>query len=87
MIIKVRQTTLTEKEIEINFPYCTYDKQNNRFYYNYDLNKCITISQDTNSILHTRYSNEGLNFYEIPRESFFVAFDENLKDLLNILNK
>ena len=87
MIIKIKQTVQTEKEINIEFPYCTYDKENNKFFYNYDLDKCITVSQDTKSILHTRYSNEGLDFYEIPKESFFVAFDENLQDLLEIFKK
>ena len=87
MIIKVKQTVQTEKEINIEFPYITLDRDQNRFFYNYDIDKCITVSQDTNSILHTRYSNEGLEYEQISEFRFFAAFDNNLKVLLSKLNK
>lgn len=87
MIIKVKQTTTTEKEIEINFPYVTFDVSEQKYFFNYEFNKCITLSYQTSSILHSRYSNEGLNFPQITKELFYSSFDSNLQYLLNILNK
>lgn len=73
--------------MNIEFPFFTFDDYSNRFYMNYDENKCICISRDTNAILHFRCTNDGLEFREIKKEEFFKAFDENLQTLLNILNK
>jgi hypothetical protein len=87
MIIKIKQTVQTEKEINIEFPYVTFDNENKKYFFNYDLNKCIEFSLYTNSIFHSRYSNDGLEFPEIRKEDFFKAFDENLQELLIILNK
>jgi hypothetical protein len=87
MIIKVKQTTTTEKEIEINFPYVTFDITEQKYFYNYEFNKCIQLSYQTGSIIHTRYSNEGLTFPQISKEIFYSSFDSNLQFLLNILNK
>jgi hypothetical protein len=87
MIIKIKQTTTTEKEIEINFPYFTFDDSTNKFYMNYELNKCIQISKDTNSILHFSTFNDGLEFKEISKTSFYNSFDSNMQELLTILNK
>lgn len=87
MLITIKQTTTTEKEVNIDFPFFTYDDYSNRFYMNYEHLKCVQISRDTNSILHSKYSNDGLEFREIKKEEFFKAFDENLQTLLTILNK
>ena len=54
---------------------------------NYELNKCIQISKDTNSILHFSTFNEGLEFKEISKTSFYNSFDSNMQELLTILNK
>jgi len=87
MIIKVKTTVQTEKEININFPYVTFDNEGQKYFYNYDLNKCIQLSYQTGSILHFTTFNEGLEFPEVSKEIFFKIFDENLNTLLNILNK
>lgn len=87
MIIKVRTTTTTEKEINIEFPFVTFDKVGNKYYYNSDENKCIILNLNTSSILNLHYSNEGFEFEQIKKELFFVAFDSNMQNLLNILNK
>jgi hypothetical protein len=87
MIIKIKQTVQTEKEININFPFITYDVLDNKYYYNYDYLHCIQVNKSTNTIFHSRFSNEGLEFTEIRKEDFFKAFDENLQELLTILNK
>ena len=87
MIIKVRTTQTTEKEINIEFPFITFDNEEQKYFYNYEFNKCIQLSYQTGSILHTRYSNEGLNFPQINKEIFYRIFDNNLQILLNIINK
>jgi hypothetical protein len=87
MIIKIKQTVRTEKEINIEFPFITFDKEDNKFFFNYELNKCIQVNKNTNTIFHSRFSNEGLEFQEIKKEIFYSAFDENLQELLRILNK
>jgi len=87
MILKVRTTQTTEKEINIEFPFVTFDKLENKYYYNSDENKCMILNLNTGSILNLHYSNEGFEFEQIKKELFFVAFDENLQTLLNILNK
>jgi hypothetical protein len=87
MIIKIKQTVQTEKEINIEFPFVTYDSIDNKYFFNYELNKCIQINMNTNTIFHSRFSNEGLEFQEIYKEIFYSAFDKNLQELLNILNK
>jgi hypothetical protein len=87
MIIKVKQTQTTEKEININFPYVTFDIEGQKYFYNYDLNKCIQLGYMTNSILHFSTFNEGLEFPEVSKETFYKVFDTNMQELLNILNK
>jgi hypothetical protein len=87
MIIKVRTTQTTEKEINIEFPFVTFDKLENKYYYNSDENKCMILNLNTGSILNLHYSNEGFEFEQIKKELFFVAFDSNMQNLLNILNK
>jgi len=87
MIIKVRTTVQTEKEINIEFPFVTFDKEDQKYFFNYEENKCIQINIHTNTIFHSRFSNEGIEFTEIKKEEFFKAFDENLQTILNILNK
>jgi hypothetical protein len=87
MIIKVRTTQTIEKEININFPFVTFDKLENKYYYNSDENKCMILNLNTGSILNLHYSNEGFEFEQIKKELFFVAFDSNMQTLLNILNK
>jgi len=47
----------------------------------------MILNLNTGSILNLHYSNEGFEFEQIKKELFFVAFDENLQTLLNILNK
>ena len=34
MIIKVKQTVQTEKEINIEFPFVTYDSTDNKYFFN-----------------------------------------------------
>jgi len=87
MIIKIKQTTITEKEIEINLPLYTYDEKTNKYYYNYEEKKCIVIDLKYNSIQNWAYLNEGLEFTEIKKETFFRAFDSNMNTILEILNK
>lgn len=87
MIIKIKQTQTIEKELNIEFPFVTYDSIDNKYFFNYELNKCIQINMNTNTIFHSRFSNEGLEFQEIYKESFYKAFDENIQTLLNILEK
>jgi hypothetical protein len=87
MIIKVKQTVQIEKELNIEFPFITFDQEDKKYFFNYEINKCIQISLYTSSIFHSRYSNDGLEFQEIRKEEFFKAFDLNLQNLLEILNK
>ena len=87
MIIKVKETVTTEREIEINFPLYTYDEKTNKFFYNYAEKKCITIDLKYNSIQNWSYFNEGLEFKEIKKDTFFRAFDSNMNTILEILNK
>jgi|GWRWMinimDraft_9_1066018.scaffolds.fasta_scaffold00058_4 hypothetical protein len=87
MIIKVKQTVQTEKEININFPYVTFDRTENKFYFNSDINKCMILNYQTGSILNLHFQNDGLEFQEISKETFYKAFDENMQTLLNLLNK
>jgi hypothetical protein len=87
MIITIRETQTIERELNIEFPFITYDKENFKYFFNYDINKCIEINLNTNTIFSSRYSNEGLQFEQISKEKFYAAFDENLKELLQILNK
>ena len=87
MIIKVRTTQTTEKEINIEFPFVTFDRTENKFYFNSDINKCMILNCQTGSILNLHFQNDGLEFQEISKETFYKAFDENIQTLLNILNK
>ena len=87
MIITIKETKTTTREINIEFPFTTHDKEDNKYFFNYDMNKCIVINLNTNTIFSYRYSNEGLQFEQISKEKFYAAFDENLKELLQILNK
>jgi hypothetical protein len=87
MIIKVKETHITEREIEISFPLFTYDETKNKYYYNYGEKKCIVINLDYKSIQNWLYLNEGLEYRQISKELFFAAFDENLKNILTILNQ
>ena len=87
MIIKVKETHTTEREIEINFPLFTYDETTNKYYYNYKEKKCIVINLNYNAIQNWEYLNEGLEYRQISKELFFAAFDENLKNILTILNQ
>ena len=87
MIIKVKETTTTEREIEINFPLFTYDESTNKYYYNYAEKKCIVINLNYKAIQNWEYLNEGLEYRQISKELFFAAFDENLKEILTILNQ
>ena len=87
MIITIKQTVQTEKEINVNFPYVTFDKTENKFYFNSDINKCMILNYQTGSILNLHFQNDGLEFPEISKETFYKAFDENIQTLLNILNK
>ena len=68
MIIKVRTTQTTEKEINIEFPFVTFDKLENKYYYNSDENKCMILNLNTGSILNLHYSNEGFEFEQIKKE-------------------
>jgi len=43
MIIKVTKTVTTE--VEINFPYITFNEYLNTYYYNYKENSCIIIKE------------------------------------------
>jgi hypothetical protein len=87
MIIKVKETHTTEREIEINFPLYTFNESTNKYYYNYEEKKCIVIDLKYNSIQNWGYFNEGLEFKEIKKETFFRAFDSNMNTILEILNK
>ena len=87
MIIKIKKTVQTEKEININFPYVTFDRTENKFYFNSDFKKCMILNYETGSILNLHFQNDGLEFPEITTETFYKAFDENLQNLLEILNK
>ena len=87
MIIKIKQTTTTEREIEINFPLYTFDESTNKYYYNYAENKCMILDINYKSINIWEFSNYGLQFEEIKKETFFRAFDSNMNTILNILNK
>ena len=87
MIIKVKETTTTEREIEINFPLFTYDETTNKYYYNYAEKKCIVINLNYNAIQNWEYLNEGLEYRQISKKLFFAAFDVNLKKILTILNQ
>lgn len=87
MILKIKQTTTTEKEIEINFPYVTYDSSCKRYYFNHAENKCIILNMETKSILNLSYNNDGLEFPEARKENFFNDFDLNLQELLTMINK
>jgi hypothetical protein len=87
MIIKVKQTVQIEKEIEINFPFITYDKIENKYFFNSAENKVMILNLTTGSILNLHYSNDGLEYPEVKKEEFFKAFDLNLQNLLEILNK
>jgi len=84
-IIKIRETI--EKEIEIEFPFITLDKEMQRYYFNYANDKCIYFSSSTNSIIHSSLSNEGLEFEPIRKEDFFKVFDESMQIILDLLNK
>lgn len=87
MIIKVKETTTTEREIEINLPLYTYDKETNKYYYNYTENKCMILDINFKSINNWEFSNYGLQFEEIKKETFYLAFDSNIQNILEILNK
>jgi hypothetical protein len=87
MIIKIKQTQTIEKEINIEFPFITYDNEDKKYFFNYEENKCIQINMNTNTIFHSRFSNEGLQFSEISKTMFYNAFDKNMQELLDILNK
>lgn len=87
MILKIKETVQTEREININFPYVTFDNEEQKYFYNYELNKCIQLSFYTGSILHFTTFNDGLEFPEINKEIFYRIFDNNLQILLNIINK
>lgn len=53
MIIKIKQTQTIEKELNIEFPFVTYDSIDNKYFFNYELNKCIQINMNTNTIFHS----------------------------------
>ena len=84
MIITIKQTVQTEKEINVNFPYVTFDKTENKFYFNSDINKCMILNYQTGSILNLHFQNDGLEFPEISKETFYKAFDENIQTLLEL---
>ena len=47
----------------------------------------MILNFQTGSILNLHFQNDGLEFQEISKETFYKAFDENIQTLLNILNK
>ena len=87
MIIKIKQTTTTEREIEINLPLYTFDKLRNQYFYNYAEKKCMILDLNYNSIQNWKHTNDGLEFEEIKKETFYLAFDSNIQNILEILNK
>ena len=87
MIITIRETKTTTREINIEFPFITYDSEDQKYYFNYDLNKCIEINIHTQSIFHSRYSNSGFEYEQVSKEQFYKEFDMNMQQLLELLNK
>jgi hypothetical protein len=81
--IKVLVTTI--KEVEINFPYVTFDSFINTYYYNYKENSCIVISD--NRIEHYQNINSGLDNPEVKKEEAFKMMDSTILAITEALNK
>lgn len=83
MIIKINTIVTTEKEI--SFPYITFDKSIQTYYYNYKENSCIVISE--NRIEHYKYCNYGLDLPEEKMEVAFNCMDCTILTITEALNK
>jgi len=83
MIIQVVTTVTTEKEI--NFPYVTFNKVLNTYYYNYKENSCIIIKDY--SIEHYDSINCGLDQPEVKPEKAFKQMDSTILMITEALNK
>ena len=81
----IKVATVTMKEVEITFPYVTFDSFINTYYYNYKENSCIVISD--NSIKHYQNINSGLDNPEVKKEEAFKMLDSIILTITEALNK
>jgi len=85
--MKVTISKTIEQEIEINFPYVTFDKKSGAYYYNPKEGECITIFTGTNSILASTCINAGLHFEQCTIGDYYAAFDKAVANLIQIIDK
>jgi hypothetical protein len=83
MIIQVTKTVTTE--IEISFPYVTFNEYLNTYYYNYKEASCIIIKE--HSIEHYDSINCGLEYPEAKKEEAFKLMDSTILMITEALNK
>lgn len=81
----IRVIVTTIKEVEINFPYITYDSSIETYYYNYKENSCIIIN--SNRIEHMANINFGLEYPEVKKEEVFKVMDNTILSITEALNK
>jgi hypothetical protein len=83
MKIKVTKTVTTE--VEINFPFVTFNEVLNTYYYNYKENSCIIIKDY--SIEHYDSINCGLEYPEAKPTEAFKLMDSTILMITEALNK
>ena len=83
MLIKVKTTVTTEKEI--TFPYVTFYEYLNTYYYNYKEASCIIIKE--HSLEHFDNINCGLEYPEVKKEEAFKLMDLTILTITEALNK
>ncbi len=80
----IRVTVTTIKEVEINFPYITYDNSIDTYYYNNLENSCIKISKRGVEIFSCNF---GLEYPEAKPEEAFKLMDNTILSITEALNK
>jgi hypothetical protein len=83
--MKIKVTSTITTELEITFPYVTFNESLNTYYYNYQEGSCIIIKD--NSIEHYDSINCGLDNPEVKPEEAFKMMDKTILTITEALNK